>query len=409
MEKMVRVKMWIFSLILLILLNPNFDLFLYRKSCRRTLDLSTKRVIREIQDWGTKVWVDTAKPEDVARASDLGATGGTSNPKLVADAILSDPGKARREITRLIEKYQSPEFSQRLRRMGEIYNMAGIRYSDNDLLVKMICLELTGDLIENALNNFTGPMSWEVDPRFYNSAEAMVSEAKLIYEIAQERGLDVGRIYIKIPATKAGLDAAEKLIREGINVNLTLVFTIAQGLEGLRRYYAAKAESKDNMAKMCISPFLGRWDDFLKREGVVIEDGNGTPIAGIYFAKLLHQKLLEESGDGERPEIIMASIRSVHHVQQLIGADILTIPPKILFSPEFSTIVASRPTIGDSIDPELVKRLLQQGLFAKSMRDIHEGGFTVEEFDGHPLVVEGNDKFIQPYKELLDLLVQLMP
>ncbi|MCM8763692.1 MAG: transaldolase family protein, partial [Candidatus Omnitrophica bacterium] len=309
-------------------------------------------------------------------------------------------------------------YPERLLDMGRTLERLNI---DEDPLLKAVLLELTADLLESALKEFSGPISWEVDPRFHNDTEAMVEEANLIYQITEERGLDVERIFIKIPATEAGLKTTEILIASGINVNLTLVFSIAQALEGLRRFEigiqkAQESGLENDKIKMCISPFLGRWDDFLAREGNDIKDYQGNPIAGIYFAKLLQKRYLAEIEQGRysfshRPQIIMASIRNANHIQHLLGADIFAIPPKVLSSAEFALLPIEKRTIDEPVADELLASLLENELFARSMKDMisfEEGGLTLYEIDHHPLVVEGNFKFIQPYKELLGLIEKVL-
>jgi len=221
-----------FFIILKLFLFLNL-IFIPSAFCRKVKDINIliQNVIKGIKENGTEVWIDTAEPTEVRKAGELGVTGGTSNPALITEAIKKNPAYYARRIFEIASKYSGE--SDLLLKIRNTLERLGI---EEDPLSKAILLELTADLIENALKNFSGPMSWEVDPRFYNDAQAMIEEARLIYEIAERRDLDLNRIYIKIPATEMGLVATEVLISEGINVNLTLVFSIAQALEGLRRY-----------------------------------------------------------------------------------------------------------------------------------------------------------------------------
>jgi transaldolase len=109
---------------------------------------------------------------------------------------------------------------------------------------------------------------------------------------------------IKIPMMKEGLKAVKILADEGIKTNVTLIFHAAQAV------LAAKAGAS------YVSPFVGRIDD-IGAEGMAMV----SEIVGIY-----------DNYDSIDTEVIVASIRNPIHVIQsgLMGADILTIPPKVL-------------------------------------------------------------------------------
>lgn len=110
-------------------------------------------------------------------------------------------------------------------------------------------------------------------------------------------------IVVKIPMTEAGLEAVHVLQQENIKTNVTLVFSVAQGL------MAAKAGAT------YISPFVGRVDD-------IGEDG-------IQLIQRLKQTL---NNYQYQTKIITASIRTINHLEQaaIVGADIATIPGSLL-------------------------------------------------------------------------------
>jgi transaldolase len=111
-------------------------------------------------------------------------------------------------------------------------------------------------------------------------------------------------VCVKIPTTIEGLAATHALAAKGINVNMTLCFTVPQAI------MAARAGAR------YISPFIGRFDD-------IAEDG---------LAQLEDVVVAVHNYFEGQPEIIAASVRSVHHVTQaaLMGADIATIPFDVL-------------------------------------------------------------------------------
>lgn len=134
-----------------------------------------------------------------------------------------------------------------------------------------------------------GPVSAEVTA---NEADKMIEQARALAKWADN-------IVVKIPMTEAGLKAVSVLSKEGIKTNVTLVFSVVQGL------MAAKAGAT------FISPFVGRLDD-IGSDGV----------------KLIKDFRTVLDNYGLKSEIIAASIRGVQHVEAvaLAGSDIATIP-----------------------------------------------------------------------------------
>lgn len=144
-------------------------------------------------------------------------------------------------------------------------------------------------VIKEIANVVEGPVSAEVTAL---DAEGMIKEAN---EVAQW----ASNVVVKIPMTEAGLKAVKHLSSQGIKTNVTLIFSVSQGL------LAAKAGAT------YISPFLGRLDDI------------GTN--GIELIKNL--RIVLDNYD-LKSEIIAASIRGRQHVEEaaLAGSDIATIP-----------------------------------------------------------------------------------
>jgi transaldolase len=145
------------------------------------------------------------------------------------------------------------------------------------------------DVIKEICSIVDGPVSAEV---IGLTTEEMVKEARVLATWASN-------VVVKIPMTEAGLAAVHILSKEGIKTNVTLIFTVAQGL------MAAKAGAT------YVSPFVGRLDDI------------GTE--GLQLIKRLKTVL---SNYNYETEIITASVRNLQHVEEaaIAGADIATIP-----------------------------------------------------------------------------------
>lgn len=148
-------------------------------------------------------------------------------------------------------------------------------------------------IIKDICRIVDGPISAEV---ISLDTDGMVEEARRLSAIHKN-------IVVKIPMTIDGIKATRTLADEGINTNVTLVFSPLQAL------MAAKAGAT------YVSPFIGRLDD-LAQEGMLLVE----QIVEIYSNYAFHT------------EIIVASIRSPVHVLDaaLIGADIATIPFNVL-------------------------------------------------------------------------------
>jgi len=145
------------------------------------------------------------------------------------------------------------------------------------------------EVIKEICSIVDGPVSAEV---ISLEAEGMVKEARVLAKWASN-------VVVKVPMTEEGLKAVNILSKEGIKTNVTLIFTVAQGL------MAAKAGAT------FVSPFLGRLEDI------------GTDSLAL-IRKL--RKVLDFYG--YKSEIIAASVRGLKHVEDVaeVGAHIATIP-----------------------------------------------------------------------------------
>lgn len=188
-----------------------------------------------------KFFIDTANIDEIKEASRMGMVDGvTTNPSLIAK--------------------EGREFEEVIREICEVVD---------------------------------GPISAEV---IATDTEGMLKEARDLAGINKN-------IVVKIPMTVDGLKAVRQLSEEGINTNVTLVFSSLQAL------MAAKAGAT------YVSPFVGRLDD-LSHDGMVLVE---------QIVEIFNNYAFET-------EIIVASVRNPLHVldSALMGADIATIPFNVL-------------------------------------------------------------------------------
>ena len=137
------------------------------------------------------------------------------------------------------------------------------------------------------------------------SMEVIGDSEQMIDEGIQLYGEFGGVATIKVPCTREGLKACRHLADMGIDVNVTLIFSVAQAV------LAAKAKAK------YVSPFIGRIDD---------QQFDGLDLVKDIF------KVYVKSNMYRRPHILAASIRTVRDAVKSWenGADIVTMPPAIL-------------------------------------------------------------------------------
>jgi transaldolase len=158
-----------------------------------------------------------------------------------------------------------------------------------------------------------GRVSTEVDADLSFDAKATVEKARAIIRTYEQRGIGRERILIKIASTWEGIRAAETLQREGIDCNLTLLFSLVQ---------AAAAADAD---AYLISPFVGRILDWHVKNGGGPYTGETDPgvqsVRGIYAYYKAH---------GLKTVVMGASFRNAQEIEALAGCDRLTISPALL-------------------------------------------------------------------------------
>ncbi|KAA8607195.1 transaldolase [Salipiger aestuarii] len=159
-----------------------------------------------------------------------------------------------------------------------------------------------------------GRVSTEVDARLSFDTDASVARAREIVADYAARGIDKDRILIKLAATWEGIRAAEILQKDGIDCNLTLLFSMAQAV--------ACADA----GAFLISPFVGRITDWYKKaEGVDSYAPENDP--GVKSVRAIYDYY---KSNGIQTVVMGASFRSVDQIKALAGCDNLTISPKLL-------------------------------------------------------------------------------
>ena len=197
------------------------------------------------------------------------------------------------------------------------------------------------DIIDHLLVQFgteilkivPGRVSTETDARLSFDTQGSIDKARQLIKLYEGRKIPRERVLIKIASTWEGIAAGEVLEKEGINCNLTLMFSLPQAVRC--------AEGGIEL----ISPFVGRIYDWYKahekRDYVGAEDPGVQSVQEIYT---YYKKF------GYRTEVMGASFRNTGEILELAGCDLLTISPELL-----DKLSESYDPVTRKLDPERAK------------------------------------------------------
>jgi transaldolase len=234
----------------------------------------------------TQVVADTGDDDAIERFRPYEVT---TNPSLVYKLLAQD--KYHSLLEEAVERVSG--------RDGDIYSWTN--HVMDELLV---------GIGQNILRRIPGRVSVEVDVRLSFDVDGTVARAEYLIGQFESLGVDRKRILVKIAATWEGVRAAERLEKNGIHCNLTLIFDLHQAV--------ACAEAGVTL----ISPFVGRIYDWYVSKGQTIDEDPGVQsVRAIYN---YYKKW------GYPTEIMGASFRSVEQILGLAGCDRLTIAPSFL-------------------------------------------------------------------------------
>ena len=337
----------------------------------------------------TDYWNDSCSIEDLSYAVARGAVGATSNPTIVTEVLGKELHLWRDRIAELIA--QHPTWTEDAVTWALIEEMA-VRAS-----------RLLLDVFERE-HGHKGRLSIQTNPKLYRDSEALVAQAKHFAELASN-------LQVKIPATRAGIEAIEEVTAAGISINATVCFTVPQAIavaesvdRGLARREAA-GEDTSTMSPVC-TIMVGRLDDWMgvliKRDSVMVDPGI-VHWAGIAAIKKAYGIFTER---GYRTRLLAAAYRHHMHWSELIGGDIvMTIPPA--WQRKFNASdIEVLPRFERPVDPEVVAALYRA--FPDFRRAYDADGMTADEFDSYGATVRTLRGFIASYQELVGIIRDFM-
>ncbi len=234
------------------------------------------------------------------------------------------------------------------------------------------------------LKHIQGRVSTEVDARLSFDTEGTMAKARRFVELYGQAGVPKERVLIKVSSTWEGIRAAQKLEREGIRCNMTLLFSFAQAV--------ACAEAGVTL----ISPCFGRIYDWHKAARKVddipiAEDPGVAAVARIYR---YYRKF------GYATQVMGASFRKTGQILALAGCDLLTIAPDLL-----EKLAAAPGEVERRLSPEEARQhaLEKLSLDEKAFRWMHnEDAMAVEKLS------EGIRRFDADARKLEQFVLSLV-
>ena len=163
------------------------------------------------------------------------------------------------------------------------------------------------------LKAIPGRISTEVDARLSFDEKALLGKAHQLIDLYDKAGISRERVLIKLASTWEGIRAAEKLEKEGIQCNLTLLFSFAQ------------AQACADAGVFLISPFVGRIYDWYKKS--TGQDYTGAEDPGVQSVTRIYNYY---KANDYKTVVMGASFRNLSQIEELAGCDRLTISPDLL-------------------------------------------------------------------------------
>ena len=351
--------------------------------------------LRRLRTAGVSVWLDTLSRELLDGGGfaelirDRGVTGATSNPTIFAKAITGSDrydGQLRSLIARGERDPQELFFSLAL----------------DDVRA---AARLLRDAYEESQGN-DGFISFECTPDLADDTDGTIAQAVSLWQ-----RLGLTNVMIKVPGTAAGLPAIEELTRRGVNVNVTLLFSIERYEQVIDAYVGGLSRRAE--AGEPVDRTVSAASFFLSRIDVTADPllGDASPLRGrlaIASARAAYQRYQARFGGGEWARLTGLGARTqrplwastgtknpaysdVRYVSELIGPDVISTMPEQTLRAFADHGVVARTV---DADPDGT----QQTLTAAAAAGIDLTALTSQ------LEREGVRSFCDSYHELLDCI-----
>ena len=337
----------------------------------------------------TDLWNDSCSVAELKYAIEHGAVGATSNPVIVGEVLGKEMHAWKNRIKDIIQ--ENP-------------------IATDDELTWQVIEEISVKAAELLLPIFKreegkkGRLSIQTDPKCYRNSERMVSQAVHFNNLAPN-------IIVKLPVTRAGVEAIEEATYQGVSINATICFTVSQALamgeaveNGLGR---REKEGKDisRMGPVC-TIMVGRVDDWLKvladRDDIVTNP-SCLEWAGVAVMKKAYE-LFKKSG--YRARLLSAASRNHMHWSEFIGGDVV-VTLTHQWQRRFNACdVEVIPRMDTPVEPWIIEELKNK--FEDFRHAYEPDGLGLHEFDTFGPTVRTLRQFIGGYERLVSSIRDLM-
>ncbi len=337
----------------------------------------------------TEVWNDSCSIEELNYSIENGSVGATTNPSIVLNVLKQEMYLWKDRINELINTMP----------LATEEDIAWILIEE--MAVKGA--ELLKDIFRENKGK-KGRLSIQTNAKYYRNAELMAKQAIYFNTLAPN-------MQVKMPVTKAGVEAIEEATYNGVSLNATVCFTVPQAIavaEAVERGLTRREEEGKDISMMnpVCTIMVGRLDDWIKivanKEGIVIDPGY-YEWAGVAAFKNAY-KIYNEKG--YRTRLLAAAYRNHMHWSELIGGDIvLTIPCG--WQKKFNkSDIEVKSRIDDPVDPKIVNTLLEK--FEDFRKAYYPDGMKPEEFESYGATRRTLRGFIKDYSQLLEIIRDFM-
>lgn len=337
----------------------------------------------------TDYWNDSSSVEELTYAVARGATGATSNPTIVGEVLKKELHLWRDRIHELISGNPTWTEDEITWKLFEEISVRG-----SEILLPVFERE----------GRRKGRLSIQTNPIFYRDAARITGHAVHFSGLAPN-------MQVKVPVTKAGVQAAEDATAAGVTINATVSFTVPQSIavaEAVERGLARREAAGEDVSLMTpvVTMMVGRLDDWIevlaKRDRVLIDPGY-PHWAGIACFKKAYAIFQER---GYRARLLAAAYRHHLHWTEFIGGDVVLTMPyawQQLFNESGFEIV---PRMDEPVPEPIVSALYE--CFPDFRRAYDADGMTVEEFDSYGATVRTLRGFIGSYHDLVGTVRDFM-
>ena len=249
-----------------------------------------------------------------------------------------------------------------------------------------------------------GRLSFQTDPKYYRNAKKIAEQAVYFSNLAPN-------IIVKIPVTKAGVEAIEEATYQGVSINATICFTVPQCIavaEAVERGFKRREKEDKDISRMgpVCTVMVGRLDDWLKvineRDDIVTEPAY-LEWPGVAVMKKAYQIFKER---GYRIRLLSAATRNHMHWSEFIGGDVVVTLTHEWQKRFNGSDVEVIPRIDNPVDQGIIEELSRK--FTDFKRAYAEDGMTVDEFDDYGATRRTLRGFISGYESFVAVIRDIM-